>query len=210
MNAARMFVCGDIHGCVEQLMSQLRLLGFDENRDHLYALGDLVDRGPDSLGAMALLDKPWFSSIQGNHEIIMIEAANGNGDMHVCNGGGWFAMLDQTERDGLAARAAELPVAMTVTSPSGRKIGLVHADLPGDDWDEFMARVDTPQVADYAQWTRDRVRLAMHGHSLSPIANVDHVYFGHTPVKEPLHVANMSWIDTACFATGRITVVEVL
>lgn len=208
MSGWRMFVCGDIHGCVPHLLAKLDELGFDRSSDRLYALGDLVDRGPDSAGAMALLDEPWFDSIQGNHEVLMIEAANGNGDMHVCNGGGWFAMLDQTERDGLAARAAELPVAMTVHSPSGRKIGLVHADMPGADWDEFMERIDTPQVRDYAQWARDRIRNAMEG--LAPIKGVDHVYFGHTPVKVPLRSANMSWIDTGCFATGRLTVEEVL
>lgn len=205
-----MFVCGDIHGCVEALMFQLRLLGFDESRDHLYALGDLVDRGPDSAGAIALLDKPWFSSIQGNHEVLMIEAQSGNADMHVCNGGGWFAMLDEDERERLADKVRALPVALTVTTPSGRKVGLVHADVPGEDWDEFMARLDTPQVADHAQWSRGRVRLAMSGHPLTPIANVDHVYFGHTPLKEPARAANMSWIDTGCFATGRITIEELL
>lgn len=205
----RMFVCGDIHGCVEHLMAALAAVDFNFATDKLYALGDLVDRGPDSAGAMALLDEPWFESIQGNHEVLMIEAAYGNGDMHVCNGGGWFAMLPPAERERLAKRAEALPVAMTVTTPGGRKIGLVHADLPGTDWDEFMARIETPAVRDYAQWTRERVRRAQR-ELLEPIRGVDHVYFGHTPVKSPLHAANMSWIDTGCFATGIITVEELL
>lgn len=206
----RMFVCGDIHGCVGVLLTKLRMLGFDPKADTLYALGDLVDRGPDSVAAVELLDRPWFKSIKGNHEVMMEEAAEGNGGMHICNGGGWFAQLDDEERQRLAAKVRDLPIALTVTTPSGRKIGLVHADIPGNDWDEFMARLETEQVQDYALWSRERVGNAKHNRHVEPIRNVDHVYFGHTPLREPLHAANMSWIDTGCFATGKITVEELL
>lgn len=202
-----MFVCGDMHGCMDELMAALDAVHFDKQHDRLFALGDLVDRDPDSRGVMLLLNEPWFDSIQGNHEVLMIEADRGNADMHVVNGGGWFSLLDQTERNELVALAEALPVAMTVITPSGRKIGLVHADLPGADWDEFMDRIGTQKVRDYAQWARERVRNVRSG-ELAPIRNVDHVYFGHTPVKRPLHADNMSWIDTGCFATGQLTIVE--
>lgn len=204
----RMFVVGDIHGCLDQLEAALDAHGFDKSRDRLYAVGDLVDRGPKSAEVMRLLDEPWFFSIRGNHEEMMIESASGNAEMHVINGGAWFALLDQTERDEFAAMAKELPVAMAVHSPSGRKIGLVHADMPGSDWDDFMSRLGDQHVQDYAMWARERVRNAASG-GLTPIRGVDHVYFGHTPLKAPLRSANMSWIDTGCFATGRITVEEV-
>jgi serine/threonine protein phosphatase 1 len=206
----RMFVCGDIHGCVDALMLKLRMLGFNEATDTLYALGDLVDRGPKSAEAVALLDEPWFRSIKGNHEVLMEEAANGNADMHVCNGGGWFAMLDEETRQRLTDKVRDLPIALTVTTPTGRKIGLVHADLPGNDWDEFMAQLGTEQVQDYAMWSRARIGDAKYNRHVEPIRNVDHVYFGHTPLNEPIRAANMSWIDTGCFATGRITVEELL
>lgn len=208
--SGRLFVCGDIHGCLEPLVLKLKLLGFDFERDTLWALGDLVDRGPDSAAVVRLLNERWFESIKGNHEVLMEEADKGNADMHVVNGGGWFAMLDQTERDEMIDLVRDLPVAVTVTTPSGRKIGLVHADLPGDDWDEFLARIGTQQVQDYAMWARERVQTAKRNGYLAPIRGVDHVYFGHTPLKQPLHASNMSWIDTGCFATGVITVEELL
>jgi serine/threonine protein phosphatase 1 len=206
--SARMFVCGDIHGCLDELEARLRVAGFDKSRDRLYALGDLVDRGPKSADVVRLLDEPWFFSIKGNHEVLMEEANKGNAEMHICNGGGWFAQLNQSERDALVFRVENLPIAMTVTTPTGRKIGLVHADIPGDDWDEFMRTIETPQVQDYAMWTRNRVHSAKNGRYVAPIKGIDHVYFGHTPLKEPIHTANMSWIDTGCFATGALTVEE--
>jgi len=205
-----MFVVGDIHGCLDELEARLVFLGFDKGRDKLFALGDLVDRGPKSAEVFALLDEPWFESIRGNHEELLIEAEGGNCDMHVCNGGAWFAFLEPEERKRLADKAKALPVAMLVTTPSGRRIGLVHADMPGSDWDEFIDRLDTPQVRDYAMWTRERVYHALHNRHLEPIRGVDHVYFGHTPLKAPVRAANMSWIDTCCFATGNLTVEELL
>ena len=194
-------------------MAKLDELGFDKATDHLYALGDLVDRGPDSMGVLALLGEPWFDSIQGNHEVLMLEAYNGNVDaqeMHVCNGGVWFAMSTMVERGEAVARVRDLPVAMTVTTPSGRKVGLVHADMPGSDWDAFMERLSEPSVRDYSQWNRERVQQAKNGRPITPITGVDHVYFGHTPQKQPLRAENMSWIDTGCFATGNITVEELV
>lgn len=38
MSEARMFVCGDIHGCVDELMTKLSVLGFNQMTDTLYAL----------------------------------------------------------------------------------------------------------------------------------------------------------------------------
>ena len=39
------YVVSDIHGCFDELMAALELAGFSEN-DHLFVLGDLIDRGP--------------------------------------------------------------------------------------------------------------------------------------------------------------------
>lgn len=202
-----MFVCGDIHGCFDELEAKLAEVGFDKSRDRLFALGDLVDRGPKSADCVRLLREPWFDSIKGNHEVLMEEASLGNDEMHIINGGGWFAGLGRAEADELTGLVAGLPVAMTVRTPSGRKIGLVHAEPVGNDWDAFMDMLDTPQVQDMAMWNRERVRQAAGG-GLEPIRGVDMVYMGHTPLKQPIQSANMRWIDTGCFATGRLTVEE--
>lgn len=205
----RMFVCGDIHGCLDELEAKLVEVGFDKSRDLLFALGDLVDRGPKSADCVRLLREPWFDSIKGNHEVLMEEAYNGNDQMHIINGGGWFSGLGRTEADELTSLVAGLPVAMTVTTPSGRKVGLVHAEPVGNDWGAFMGMLDTPHVQDMAMWNRERVRQAVGG-GLEPIRGVDMVYMGHTPLKQPVQSGNMRWIDTGCFATGKLTMEELL
>lgn len=64
----RDFFVGDIHGMFGLLRRQLRVVGFDEEKDRLIATGDLIDRGPDSGFARTCLEKPFFYSVMGNHE----------------------------------------------------------------------------------------------------------------------------------------------
>jgi serine/threonine protein phosphatase 1 len=207
--SGKMFVCGDIHGCYDELMNKLEEIGFNQDSDHLYALGDLVDRGPKNVECLELLNKPWFSSIKGNHEKMMeISFADPIlASWHIQNGGAWFHNLARLNQIKLVNLVSRLPLTMTLTTPSGRKIGLVHAEPAGNDWDEFhnsAFKFEEPAI-----WGRNRIRLAKQDiHQI--IENVDMVYMGHTPIKEPLQSGNMRWIDTGCFATGVITVEELI
>lgn len=41
------YVIGDIHSCYDSLTKVLDVVHFDPDKDHLYSVGDLCDRGPD-------------------------------------------------------------------------------------------------------------------------------------------------------------------
>lgn len=62
------FVVGDIHGHRQHLLDELAGQGFDKEKDRLFCTGDLIDRGPDSFGTLALVFEPWFHFVRGNHE----------------------------------------------------------------------------------------------------------------------------------------------
>ncbi|ETI24197.1 hypothetical protein G647_03566 [Cladophialophora carrionii CBS 160.54] len=64
----RLVFIGDIHGCREELEALLKKLRFDPSRDHLVALGDIVSKGPDSLGVIDLLRRYNASCVRGNHD----------------------------------------------------------------------------------------------------------------------------------------------
>ena len=64
----RDFVVSDIHGCYDTLMVELAQIDFDQHKDRLFSVGDLVDRGPDSLKCLKLIEEPWFHPVIGNHE----------------------------------------------------------------------------------------------------------------------------------------------
>lgn len=71
----RDFVIGDIHGCFDAVRAILGDVKFDESKDRLFSVGDLVDRGPDSIEAIDWIAKPWFHAVRGNHEQMAKEPA---------------------------------------------------------------------------------------------------------------------------------------
>ena len=54
----RDFVVGDVHGMFSALRELLAVAGFDDRRDRLFSVGDLIDRGPDSRGSL-----DWLSGV---------------------------------------------------------------------------------------------------------------------------------------------------
>ncbi|MDA8152336.1 MAG: metallophosphoesterase [Acidithiobacillus sp.] len=70
--AGRDFIVGDLHGCRAMLDGLLEHVVFDVQKDRLFSTGDLVDRGPDSEGCLALLEQPWFYPVLGNHDAMLM------------------------------------------------------------------------------------------------------------------------------------------
>lgn len=137
--SGRDFAVGDIHGhfpALERLLARVR---FDEARDRLFAVGDLIDRGPASASFVAFLERPWFHAVRGNHEQMMIESAFDPGMLATWedNGGSWATrFLSPTAIDRLRAIADQLPIAIEVATEHGL-VGLVHAHLPLPNWAVF-------------------------------------------------------------------------
>lgn len=63
----RTIIVGDVHGCLIELEGLLRQIRV-RARDRLYFVGDLVGRGPDTVGVLNLVDKIGGISVRGNHE----------------------------------------------------------------------------------------------------------------------------------------------
>jgi len=68
----RDFIVGDLHGCRAMMDRLLDHVAFDTDRDRLFSVGDLVDRGPDSEGCLDLLHEPWFFPVMGNHDAMLM------------------------------------------------------------------------------------------------------------------------------------------
>lgn len=69
----KVFVVGDIHGHIQEFLTGLEKIGFQEGKDRIFITGDLADRGPDSLETMhkilvELPEKGVFS-VLGNHDL---------------------------------------------------------------------------------------------------------------------------------------------
>ena len=63
----RTLIVGDVHGCREELEDLLEESGWEEG-DQLVQVGDLVAKGPDSLGVVRLMRKLGALAVRGNHD----------------------------------------------------------------------------------------------------------------------------------------------
>ena len=64
---ARTLVVGDVHGCLDELRDLLDAVHYS-SADRLVFVGDLVDRGPDSVGVVRLAQDLGAVAVLGNHE----------------------------------------------------------------------------------------------------------------------------------------------
>jgi bis(5'-nucleosyl)-tetraphosphatase (symmetrical) len=68
----RIFV-GDIQGCLEPLRRLLDKVAYQPGKDRLLPCGDLVNKGPDSPGVVALLMQVGAEPVLGNHDLHVLD-----------------------------------------------------------------------------------------------------------------------------------------
>jgi len=78
------YAIGDIQGCYTSLTHLLELIGFNPSRDRLWLVGDLINRGPDSLAVLrwAKQHEHALSVVLGNHDLHTIAMAEGFVEPH--------------------------------------------------------------------------------------------------------------------------------
>ena len=68
------YAIGDLQGCFNEFNALLQRVNFNPSKDHLYLVGDIVARGPDSLACLEYLYKHQNSITVtlGNHDLHLI------------------------------------------------------------------------------------------------------------------------------------------
>jgi bis(5'-nucleosyl)-tetraphosphatase (symmetrical) len=72
------YCIGDIQGCFDELQQLLDIINYDQNHDHLWFVGDLVNRGPKSLESLRFIKQLSNTKIVlGNHDLHLLNFYNG-------------------------------------------------------------------------------------------------------------------------------------
>lgn len=221
----RVLLVTDVHGQYHLLEEELSAQGWDPAQDTLIVIGDLADRGMDSEAALDWIRRDGVLRVLGNHDVMprMLLAGELPRDTAIRWGGAWFADLPHERLQEIVDLFGAAPVAMTVTTPGGYRIGIVHGDC-GDDWEQHVRTLSSPEdpghhaCVELSLWSKRTAMNVLDSHArlgCGPervwcmVDGIDHVFHGHTPVPEPFAHCNRSWIDTHAYAPdGRLTVID--
>lgn len=196
----RDFVVGDLHGCYDMLMKMLDDIGFNREVDRLFCTGDLADRGPDSVKCIRLLAEPWFFSVAGNHEEMVLRAAfekNFDWQWWISNGGAWATAISPDELFELAALVAELPLAIVV-GEGAERFNIVHAEWYRSDvaLEDVLSSLDSSMgVPLCLTWGRELIEGKMEPDH----EDLSLTFVGHTPVEQVSRIGNMIYLDTGAY-----------
>lgn len=72
-----LFIVGDVQGCHAELLDLLAAARFDPARHRLAFVGDLINRGPDSKGVLAVARQHDALVVVGNHEDALLSGFAG-------------------------------------------------------------------------------------------------------------------------------------
>jgi len=202
----RYFAIGDIHGCLDKLLSLLRRIDIDWAKDTVVFMGDYIDRGPASkevvetvLGLRGRHDR--VVCLMGNHEQMFLNWLEGREEqLFLANGGrstlrSYGIATDAVDREARVPPAhleffrSLLPFYETQTHL------FVHAGVrPG-----LPLEIQDPYDL---VWIRHEFFLADHGMQKT-------VVFGHTPFTGgPFVGEKIIGIDTGAVYGGTLTCLE--
>jgi len=118
------YVVGDIQGCYAEFAQLLDMIAFDRARDRLWVVGDLVNRGPDSLSVLRTVKAlgPAATTVLGNHDLHLLIVAAGHRAAHGRDT--LSPILEAPDRDELLAWLRGQPLVVLEG-----KLLMVHAGL---------------------------------------------------------------------------------
>ena len=129
------YLIGDLQGCCDALARLLEKIDFSPSRDRLYLLGELVNRGPDSLTTLRRLQSLGDAAqcLLGNHDLHLLATAAGVRAPH--KGDTLDAILQAPDREALLEWMRRQRLAMRAQGWL-----MVHAGVvPQWDADETLA-----------------------------------------------------------------------
>jgi serine/threonine protein phosphatase 1 len=216
----RVYAIGDVHGCAKELATLLEMIAEDHEargpaKLTVILLGDLVNRGPDSAGAIRLARELLSSGagrlIKGNHEEIFVSAARGHRQAvrTLLRNGGRATLLSF----GLSEEDID-------RGSFGDLAGILNRDIAREDLALLDAGEDKIAIGDYLfvhagirpgvaiaeqegsdlRWIREEFVESLQDHGAF-------IIHGHTITENAEQRENRIGIDTGAYRTGVLTAI---
>jgi protein phosphatase len=214
-------IIGDIHGCLDETLELLTILGYtvsDEAGGYsvshpdgrkIVFVGDLVDRGPNSPGVIRLVMDAVASGsafcVAGNHDVKLSRALRGR-DVKLTHGLAESMEQLKQESDEFRKIAADYLDGLVshYVFDEGRLV-VAHAGLREEMHGRGSGAVR--QFAMYGETTgeTDEYGLPVRYNWAADYRGKAMVVYGHTPVPEAEWINNTICLDTGCVFGGKLT-----
>lgn len=184
------FAIGDVQGCCDELRQLLARFDFNEEKDRLWFVGDLVNRGPKSLQTLQFVRDLGDRAIVvlGNHDLHLVAVHEGFEAMR--EGDSFQDVLDSPERaemvDWLRQRPmmhaagewAMVHAGLLPEWPIGKALSLareVEAALAAPNYREFLKNMygSTPERWSDALGGWDRLRVIVNAMTRMRVCTAD-------------------------------------
>ncbi len=224
---AGMDFVGDVHGCYEEMMEGLQLLGYQntgkgyfhpDNRKLLF-LGDMMSRGPESLKVMRvvmdLVNQQIAYAIDGNHNWKIVRYLMGR-NVKMAHGDERFVEeLDQYEKAYGEIKTEHMKEEITdflLSCPShyivthhGKDVAVaVHAGIRDQDIGRDSKEIHAFTRYGYTDGLDDNGKPIRKDWTVFHQSDVLIIY-GHDPTPEPTVIQRTMNIDQGCVFGGRLT-----
>ncbi len=205
MESERLFIVGDIHGCLDPLKRMMDKIDWRPEEDGLIFLGDYIDRGVDSRGVVDYIieisnSSPLVQCLMGNHENILLDfLSSGDPRLLLLNGG--MTTLESYQVEEKGEKEALIPPEHVAFFESLflyielDEYYVVHAGFrPGVEVEK--------QATEDLIWIREPFIFSDYDFGKK-------VIFGHTPLAEPLVMDNKIGLDTGVVYGNKLTCLEI-
>lgn len=199
-----LLIVGDVHGCYDEVREMMDTYNITKENTCVIFVGDLINKGPNSIGVIDyVMENDWYS-VRGNHdEVSMSEYAlsktNKSRDKYE-----WVTKLQQEQLDWLS----ELPYAIHIPT---RQIIVVHAGLvPGvpldkQEPDAFLHIRCVRREGDGWVWTKKFIEeYDLWG---SVWSGPEHVFYGHDARRLFIQFPYATGLDSACVYGLQLTAI---
>ncbi len=204
MTDQKIFIIGDIHGCLDMLKRLMDKIDWSPGKDRLIFLGDYIDRGKDPKGVVDyILDLKRQSSLveclKGNHEAMLLDFITGRDRFMFIINGGWKTLesygMYETDEDDSAI-------------PPEHRAFYESLKLYIELEDYYIVHAGFKPRLDIAKQTEDELLWIRKSFVSSKYDFGKRVLFGHTPFKEPLIKKNKIGLDTGAVYGNKLTCLE--
>jgi diadenosine tetraphosphatase ApaH/serine/threonine PP2A family protein phosphatase len=213
MEIKRHIFLGDVHGCIDEFNEMLKKLSYNPKEDRLILLGDLIDRGPDSVAVVRKARNLHLECVMGNHEHKYIKWFRSQGTrVDVYDKKAFYANLSDQDITYIHDMPTSVELEDVIAVHAGLKPGIALSNQTKDDMmylrytDEDRRFISLKKINKLGKEATGAKFWTEFWHGPKSVVYGHNVHSYENPLIEEVQPGVFCYgIDTGCCFGGRLT-----